>query len=61
MFQSACERAHKEPEEVLREFLRDVDAMAFWDSVEANVSSKTVRMLFVATSSPSNSNGSSSF
>ena len=48
LFQTSCERDHRDPEEVLREYLGDIDPVDYWESVNSNLASRTVRMLFVA-------------
>lgn len=48
MFQVNCQRDGREPDEVLRTYLGEVDPTAFWDSIQANLASRTVRLPFVA-------------
>ena len=48
MFEAECQRDGRDPTETLQTYLGDVDPQKFWDSVGANISTRTVRLLFVA-------------
>lgn len=48
MFQTSCRERSLDPDGVLRDYLGDFDADGFWNSIGANLASRTVRLLFVA-------------
>lgn len=53
-FETRCESGDKNPEEVIKnEFSEDIDAEAFWGTVESNLRSGKIRLLFVADEIPS--------
>lgn len=48
MFQANCQLNNLHADDVLHNYLGDIEPQSFWDSVEVNLASRTVRLLFVA-------------